>query len=88
MVAGDALLVSDGRAAYGQFADATGRLHFFLNASVGERYHFQNVNAYQSRLKTWMAPFKGVATKYLGNDLGWRRMIARDRDRLTPYALT
>lgn len=91
VVARDALLVSDGRAAYGQFADATGRLHISLNASAGERtyghYHIQNVNAYQSRFKGWMAPFKGVASKNIPSYLGWRRMIERDGERLTPRHL-
>jgi hypothetical protein len=31
-----------------------------------------------------MAPFKGVASKYLPTYLGWRRMIERDGTRLTP----
>ena len=91
VVAKDAALVSDGRAAYGQFADAAGILHIPLNASAGQRssgsYHLQNVNAYQSRLKSWMAPFKGVASKYLPSYLGWRRMIERDGAHLTPRHL-
>ncbi|MGQ0673636.1 MAG: IS1595 family transposase [Hyphomicrobium sp.] len=88
VVAKDALLVTDGRAAYGQFADGAGLLHISLNASKGERvydgYHIQNVNAYTSRFKGWMAPFKGVASWYLASYLGWRRMIERDGERLTP----
>jgi transposase-like protein len=91
VVAPDALLVTDGRAAYGQFADAVGILHIALNASAGERtfgsYHAQNVNAYQSRLKRWLAPFNGVATKYLASYLGWRRSIERDGSRHTPRHL-
>ena len=43
----------------------------------------QNVNAYQSRLKSWMAPFKGVASAYLPSYLGWRRMVERDGRSLT-----
>ena len=74
VVAHDALLDSDGRAAYGVFADAAGLLHISLNASKGERtygtYHIQNVNAYISRLKGWMHRFRGVATKYLPSYLG------------------
>jgi hypothetical protein len=31
-----------------------------------------------------MVRFKGVASKYLPSYLGWRRMIERDGDRLTP----
>jgi transposase-like protein len=84
VVAQDALLVSDGRGAYGQFADHEGLLHIALNANKGERtygsYHIQNVNAYISRLKDWLRRFKGVATHYLPSYLGWRRMIEREVD--------
>ena len=69
VVAHDALLVSDGRAAYATFANEAGLLHIALNASKGERtygsYHIQNVNAYISGLKHWMARFRGVATHNL-----------------------
>ena len=86
-VAQDALLVIDGRAAYGQFADHAGLLHIALNASKGWRtygsYHIQNVNAYISRLKDWLRRFKGVATHSLPTYLGWRRMIEGEGD-LTP----
>jgi len=44
--------------------------------------HIQNVNAYASRLRNWMASFKGVGSKYLGSYLGWRWMIERDGDHL------
>ncbi len=88
VVAPDALLVSDGRAAYGQFADGAGLLHISLNASAGQRtygsYHIQNVNAYISRLKHWLRRFKGVATHYLPSYLGWRRMIEREGEPLSP----
>ena len=71
VVARDALLVTDGRAADRQFADGAGVLHMALNASVGERsyeaYHIQNVNGYHSRFKVWLAPFQGVASKYLAS---------------------
>ena len=87
VVAHDALLVSDGRAAYGQFADEAGLLHIALNASRGERaygsYHIQNVNAYISRLKDWLRRFKGVATRYLPSYLGWRRLIEREGENLS-----
>ena len=90
VVAPDALLVSDGRAAYGQFADDAGLLHIALNASAGERtygsYHIQNVNAYISRLKHWLRRFKGVATHYLPSYLGWRRMI--EREPISPAAIS
>ena len=81
VVARDALLVTDGRAAYRQFADGAGILHMALNASAGERsygaYHIQNVNGYHSRFKGWLAPFLGVASKYLPSYLGWYRFKDR-----------
>ena len=87
VVANDALLVSDGRPAYGQFADAAGILHISINASKGEHaygaYHIQNVNGYTSRFKGWLRPFNGVASKHLPSYLGWHRMKDRDRERLT-----
>jgi hypothetical protein len=63
-------------------------LHIALNASAGERaygiYHIQNVNAYISRLKQWLVRFKGVAKHYLPSYLGWRRMIEREGEALSP----
>jgi transposase-like protein len=86
IVAGDAALVSDGAKAYRAFANASHRLHIALVTSAGEHtwgtYHIQNVNAYASRLKGWMARFKGVATRYLPHYLGWHRRLERDGDNL------
>ena len=49
VLAHDALLVSDGKAAYATLADHAGLLHIALNASKGKRtngsYHVQNVHA-------------------------------------------
>jgi len=87
VVAKDAALVSDGEKAYRAFANATDRLHVALVASAGERtwgtYHIQNVNSYTSGLKGWMARFKGVATEYLPNYLGWHRKLERDGEAFT-----
>ncbi len=46
-------------------------------------WHMQNVNAYDSRLKGWMARFHEVATKYLAHYLGWRRLLDRFQDSMT-----
>ena len=52
VVAKDAVLFSDGRAAFAMFADQAGLLHIALNASKSERtygsYHIKNVNGYVS----------------------------------------
>ena len=86
-MAHDALLVSDGRAAYATFAGHAGIKHIALNASRAERTygssHIQNVNAYISRLKEWLGRFKGVATRHLLSYLGWRRMIEREGENLS-----
>ena len=58
-----------------------------LTAYVREKiYHIQNVNAYDSRLKTWVKRFNGVATKYLESYLGWMRLLDREKN-LTPAQL-
>src|SRR5487761_2739089 len=51
---------------------------------IGRVYHVQNVNAYGSRLKEWMRRFHGIATRYLANYLGWRRLIDRNHGSLSP----
>ena len=56
--------------------------HHGLNALRGERrrgaWHIQNVNAYHSRFKGWLQRFRGVATSYLPNYLGWYRALERN----------
>jgi len=76
----DVLLVTDANAAYRALARAHGIAHQAVNASAGARVrpgaiHIQNVNAYHRRLREWLAPFHGVASRYLPNYLGWRRML-------------
>ncbi|MGO9461877.1 MAG: IS1595 family transposase [Rhodomicrobium sp.] len=87
VVAKDTVLVSDGAPAYASFAFEAGIGHVGLRGRRGERrrgvFHIQNVNAYHSRLKTWMRRFNGVATKYLPSYLGWRRMFEREGDGIT-----
>jgi hypothetical protein len=82
IVVKESILVSDAAGRFSRFAAKAGITHVAINASAGERvagvFHIRNVNACQSRLKTWMHPFKGVATKHLPNDLGWHRMIDRN----------
>jgi len=75
-LAHDALLVSDGHPAYRAFARQTGVTHQAVNLRAGIRVrgaiHVQNVNSYHSRLRGWLLPFRGVASRYLSNYLGWR----------------
>lgn len=78
----ESVLCTDGAAVYAAFARTRGITHQVVHARSGQRvregaFHIQNVNAYHSRLKSWMARFHGVATRYLVNYLGWRRMLER-----------
>jgi hypothetical protein len=75
----DVVLCSDGASAY----RSIGKLHGLDVKSVPAKksagnYHINNVNAYDSRLKAWVERFRGVATKYLDNYLGWHRLLDRD----------
>jgi len=85
----DAVLCTDGASVYKTFARVTGVMHRAINIQQGQRvldgaFHIQNVNAYDSRLKTWIRRFHGVSTKYLDNYLGWRRLLERYRERISP----
>ena len=74
----DIVLCSDSHLTFEALATKYHLEHKVLNATDGERvkegaYHIQNVNNYHRRLKHWLAPFLGVATKYLHRYLGWFR---------------
>lgn len=92
IMANDAVLCTDSSKALGAAAREIGIVHRPINLAAGVRviakvYHVQNVNAYDSRLKEWMCRFHGVATHYLANYLGWRRIIDQARDSLSPRAI-
>ncbi len=85
----DAVLVTDGNAGYLTVAAELKVKHErFVSSYHGKGgkgpAHVQSVNRYDSTLKTWMARFRGVASKYLANYLGWRRLLDRFEDALTP----
>ncbi|MDT4848061.1 IS1595 family transposase ISPsta1 [compost metagenome] len=84
----DAVLCTDSAAIYHSFAKAAGITHHRVNLRQKRRvdgaFHIQNVNAYHGRLKAWMTRFHGVATKYLANYLGWRRLLERYGDDINP----
>jgi len=89
ILAADAILCTDGGKALGAVAREMGIVHRPVNLAQGIRviagvYHVQNVNAYDSRLKEWMHRFHGVATRYLANYLGWRRLIERSHNAPQP----
>ena len=77
------LLVSDSHAAYRSFARKHGIANATVNLRAGVRVrravagaiHVQNVNAYHQRFRQWLSRFRGVASRYLPNYLGWRRAL-------------
>jgi len=81
--------VSDSHAAYRAFARKHRIAHEAVNLQAGIRVrrradgaiHVQNVNAYHARLRQWLSHFRGVASRYLPNYLGWR--WALDGERIT-----
>lgn len=92
IMANDAVLCTDSSKALGAAAREAGIVHRSINLAAGIRvvakiYHVQNVNAYDSRLKEWIRRFHGIATRYLANYLGWRRMIEQNRDSLSPRTI-
>ena len=78
----DVVLCTDGSPALAAAARHLGVEHHAVNLSAGVRvdgaWHVQNVNAYHSRLKGWVYKFRGVATRYLANYLGWFRALDRE----------
>lgn len=78
MVQEGSVLCSDGHPSYPGFAAKLRLRHEVLNTSAGEHvragvYHLQNINAYHSRLKKFLARFNGVSTAYLASDVRWSR---------------
>ena len=75
----DALLVTDGGASSPPCAAALGVSHEALNRSMGERVrgdlHVQTVNSRHSRLKDFLRPRRGIATRYLDNYLSWFHLV-------------
>jgi len=72
-----AVVVTDGDKAYMRYAARGLFDHIRVPNGLArlDTYHVQNINAYHSRLKHFMARFKGVSTKYLNNYLVWNNLI-------------
>ena len=87
-------LCTDTHRSYTAFAKSISLDHQKFNVSKGQRvknkiYHVQNVNNTAMRLREWMRPFNGVATKYLQNYMNWFMILERiknNRERLQAFA--
>ena len=83
VVAKDALLVFDGGASYPPCAAVLGVSRETLNRSMGERVrgdlYVQTMNSSHSRLKDFLRPCRGIATRYLDNYLSWFHLVGLAR---------
>jgi hypothetical protein len=73
------VLCTDGNSLYSTFAKERNIAHKRIIGLdkvrvIDKIFHLQNVNAYISRLKSWMIRFKGV--------LGWRRLLEKQKKRV------
>lgn len=76
IVSPDSIVCADGASCYRKFGkvnnikvvQVNARKRIFVRDKI---HHIQNSNSYQSRLKDFLYPFKGPATRYLKNYLGW-----------------
>jgi transposase-like protein len=75
----DVLLVTDGASVSPRCAADLAVSHEPLNQSAGPRVrgelHIQTVNNRHQRLKAFLAPFRGIATKYLPHYVKWFEMV-------------
>lgn len=89
-----AILCTDAHRSYTAFAKDNKIEHHKFIANKGQRvvnkvYHVQNVNNTAKRLRAWMAPFNGVATKYLQNYMNWFMVLEKiknNSNRLKSFA--
>ena len=80
------ILCTDAHRSYTAFAKDKEIEHHKLIANKGQRvvnkvYHVQNVNNTANRLRAWMSPFNGVATKYLQNYMNWFMIMEKIKDK-------
>ena len=76
------VLCTDAHRSYSAFAKGKKIDHQKFTANKGQRvvnkvYHVQNVNNTAKRLRTWMRPYNGVATKYLQNYMNWFMVLEK-----------
>jgi transposase-like protein len=80
LISEDILYVSSNESFYSELAQNFNLRHGKLNVKRGESVkkqivHLKNIDNYNYRLHDWMKRFRGVATKYLVNYLGWFREL-------------
>ena len=89
-VSAKATLCTDGDRSYRRFSKGNGNALVQIKGGMGTVkgiFHIQHINAYHSKLKAFLASFKGVSTKYLNNYLTWNNVLGSRRGSLADKAL-
>lgn len=78
------ILCTDAHRSYTAFTKDKEIEHHKFTANKGQRvvnkiYHVQNVNNTAKRLRAWMSPYNGVATKYLQNYMNWFMILEKTK---------
>ena len=76
-------MCTDSHQSYIKFVEDFGLEHKRIENGKCRTDHFYNIqrlNSFHSRLKLWMARFKGVSTKYLVNYLYWMKWLEYFKD--------
>jgi transposase-like protein len=76
------VICSDKHPSYASYTKEKGLVHKTIMASHGQRitekvYHVQNVNNTDKRIRDFIRPMNGVATKYLQSYLNWFLMLEK-----------
>ena len=77
------ILVTDKESSYRRFAKENNIELIQIKAeqrTFKGIYHIQHINAFHSRLKSFMRPFQGVSTKHLNNYLVWYAWMQMNKE--------
>ena len=74
-------ICADSHNAYKKFADGVPAELIQIERGQHKKgiYHINNINSMHSKIKTWIRPFNGVATKYLGHYMYWFNWCEKNR---------
>ena len=82
-IAESSVLVTDKESSYRRFARENNIEIIQIKAeqrTFKGIYHIQHINAFHSRLKSFMRPFQGVSTKHLNNYLVWYAWMQMNKE--------
>ena len=74
-------ICTDSHSAYKKFAAAVPAELIQIEKGQHKKgiYHINNINSMHNKIKIWIRPFNGVATKYLGHYMYWFNWCEQNR---------